>query len=49
MNYGIKFTREKQLRVFVDADYTGNLESRKSTSGFLMTIGNAPTSWYSKL
>jgi len=49
MNYGIKFTREKHLRVFVDADYVGDLESRKSTLGFLMTIGNAPTNWYSKL
>ena len=26
-----------------------NIDSRKSTSGFLIIIGGAPTSWYSKL
>ena len=49
INYGIKFTKDKHLRIFVDADYAGDIDSRKSTSGFLITIGGAPTSWYSKL
>ena len=49
INYGIKFTMERSLKVYIDADYAGDNELRKSTSGFLMIIRNAPTSWYSKL
>ncbi len=49
MNYGIKFSRERSLKIYVDADYAGDTETRKSTSGFLMMLGNTPTSWYSKL
>ena len=49
MDYGIKFTKDKHLRIFVDADCAGDIDSRKSTSGFLMMIGGSPTSWYSKL
>jgi len=37
------------LKIFVDADYAGDPESRKSTSGFLMMMGSTPTSWFSKL
>ena len=37
------------LKVYVDADYAGDLNTRKSTSGFLMMLGNTSTSWYSKL
>ena len=48
-NYGIKFTRNSTLRVFADADYAGDIDSRKSTSGFLLMIGTSPTSWCSKL
>jgi len=48
-NYGIKFTKEKDLKIFVDADYAGDQTTRKSTSGFLIMIGDSPTSWYSKL
>jgi len=48
-NYVIRFTKENDLKVFVDADFAGDLDTRKSTSGFLFMIGNTPTSWYSKL
>jgi len=48
-NYGIKFTKEKLLKIFVDADFAGDTETRKSTSGFVMMIGSSPTGWYSKL
>ena len=37
------------MKVFVDADYAGDLEIRRSTTGFLITIGNTPSSWCSKL
>lgn len=46
---GLKFSRERTLRVYVDADYAGDLDTRRSTSGFLFIIGNSPISWYSRL
>ena len=49
LNYGIKFTKNTNINVFTDADYAGDELTRRSTSGFLITIGNAPTSWLSKL
>jgi len=48
-NYGIKFTNEDNFKVYVDADFGGDAETRKSTTGFVVTMGNGPTSWYSKL
>ena len=33
----------------MDVDYVGDKETRRSTSGFVVTIGNTPTSWSSKL
>jgi len=48
-NYGIKFTKSSILRVFADTDYPGDINSRKSTSGFLLMIETSPTSWRSKL
>ena len=48
-NYGIKIQKGMNLKVFVDADYAGDSNTRKSTSGFLMMLGNTPTSWYPKL
>ena len=50
-NYGIKFTYTNtfNFNVYVDADLGGDKETRKSTTGFVMMINSAPTSWYSKL
>jgi len=48
-NYGIKFSKDRNLRIFVDADYAGDEITRKSTSGFIFMIGESSTSWYSKL
>jgi len=48
-NYGIRFSKEKNLKVFADADYAGDISTRKSTSGFLFKMGSSPVSWYSKL
>jgi len=41
-NYGIKIRKGMNLKVFVDADYAGDSNTRKSTSGFLMMLGNTP-------
>lgn len=48
-NYGIKFTNDENFKVYVDADFGGDTATRKSTTGFVVTMGNGPTSWYSKL
>jgi len=39
-NYGIEIKRGMNLRVFVDADYAGDPDTRKSTSRFIMMLGN---------
>ena len=50
-DYGIKFrfNNENDFEVYVDADFGGDLDTRKSTTGYVMTMGGGPTSWYSKL
>ena len=49
IDYGINFTRQHEISTYVDSDYAGDQETRRSTTGFLITIGKAPTSWCSKL
>ena len=48
-NYEIKIEKGMKLKIFVDADFAGDPNTGKSTSGFLMLMGDTPTSWYSKL
>ena len=42
-------TKHTNIDIYTDADYAGDKETRRSTSGFLFSIGGAPTSWMSKL
>jgi len=49
LDYGINYSRNNNINEYVDADYDGDVETRRSTTGFLITIGNVPTSWCSKL
>ena len=37
------------LQVFVDADLGGDVDSSKSTSGYIYTIGGTAVSWMSRL
>ena len=50
INIGIKFNKNVsiQLQGYSDADWAGNLEDRKSTSGFIFKIADGPISWGSK-
>ncbi len=47
--HGIAFTpRPLSLFVFSDADWAGNLDNRRSTSGLLVYLGSNPITWSTK-
>ncbi|CAL9022675.1 unnamed protein product, partial [Prunus brigantina] len=49
MNYGIHFTHGPwQLQAYSDADWAGDLNTRRSTTGFVVLLGHNPISWQSK-
>ena len=49
-NYGLLYTRDGKNDVegYSDADWAGDVNDRKSTSGYLFTIGGGVVSWRSK-
>jgi len=49
IDYGILYTKHTNIDIYTDADYAGDKETRRSTSGFLFYIGGALTRWMSKL
>ena len=49
---GLKFARnqmevERFLIGYVDSDYAGDLDKRRSTTGYLFTMASGPVSWRS--
>ena len=38
-----------ELSIFTDADWAGEIDSRRSTSGILYKLGSSPIAWSSKL
>lgn len=46
---GIKYGGAKALGVWVDSDFAGDLETRKSTTGFVFTLHGGAVSWCSRL
>ena len=42
---GLQFT----VRGYVDSDFAGDLDKRKSTTGYVFTLAGAAVSWVSKL
>ena len=50
LNYGLKFTYSDKfvLQGYSDADWAGEVETRKSTSGYVFLLGNCCVSWRSK-
>ena len=52
MDYGLKFEassdEEFKLCGYADADWAGDVTSRKSTTGYVFQLGNATISWKSK-
>ena len=49
-NRGITYGGQKKLLLegYSDSDWARDLESRKSTSGFIFTLNSGPVSWCSK-
>ena len=37
------------LQGYIDADFAGDIDSRKSTTGFVFTLGDTAISWASNL
>ena len=49
MQFGISYTRGNlQLKAFSDADWAGDPNDRRSTTGMVVFLGNNPISWSSK-
>ncbi len=50
IDYGITYSRDTELSpvAFVDADYGGCRDTRRSTSGYVFTMAGGPVSWSSK-
>ncbi|KAL6276027.1 hypothetical protein ACE6H2_019628 [Prunus campanulata] len=49
MSYGIHFTHGPwQLQAYSDSDWAGDLNTRRSTTGFVVLLGHNPISWQSK-
>ena len=48
-SHGLHITRNSSfaLHGFIDADYAGNVEDRKSTGGYLVFFCQTPISWKS--
>ena len=47
---GLKYTNNETTECagYCDADWAGNIDDRKSTSGYLFSLSGAPVSWRSK-
>jgi len=48
LDYGLKFSNNFNITAYSDSDFAGD-ETRRSTTGYIITIGNTPVSWCSKL
>ena len=47
LDYGLVYESDKELRLmrYCDSDYAGDLDDRKSTSGYIFLLGSKPIAW----
>jgi len=45
---GVAYGADKPLQGYVDADWAGDVDARRSTTGFIFTLNGGPVSWGSK-
>jgi len=48
-NYGILFGSSAGLEAYCDADYAGDIDSRRSTTGYVFILNGGAISWSSRL
>ena len=51
LNYGLKFSvhgKQADLNGYSDADWAGDVDTRRSTSGYVFQFGNGTISWSSR-
>ena len=50
LDYGLTYSRDYEISpvAFVDADYGGCRDTRRSTSGYIFTMSGGPVTWSSK-
>ncbi|KAK9063785.1 hypothetical protein SSX86_017657 [Deinandra increscens subsp. villosa] len=50
LGFGVRFNRGEKLELkgFCDADYAGDLDTRRSTTGYVFMLGQAAVTWCSK-
>ncbi|XP_048501594.1 secreted RxLR effector protein 161-like [Beta vulgaris subsp. vulgaris] len=50
IDYGILYRNDKEFEVvrYCDADYAGDLDTRRSTTGYVFNLGSGAVSWCSK-
>lgn len=51
INYGLKYKNgdsESEVVGFSDADYENDIETQRSTTGYIFRIANGPVSWSSQ-
>ena len=48
INYGMMYGKESSLTGYADANWAGDLDDRRSTSGYIFTMSGAAISWMSK-
>ena len=52
MDYGIMFDRQQNdisVVGYVNSNYTGDLDNRRSTTGYVYTLAGGPICWRSRL
>ena len=52
LNFGLRFSfngKNPEMFGFSDADWAGDVDTRRSTSGYVFQIGNSTVSWSSKI
>ena len=52
LNFGLRFSfngKNPEMFGFSDADWAGDVDTRRSTSGYIFQIGNSAVSWSSKM
>ena len=49
-NYGIEFANhcDVELGGYPNSDWAGDVDDRKSTSGYIFNIGSRPIAWHTK-